>query len=363
MHIMYLVKRWEHHTRSGGYDALANTPGARVVTRPNPTGIPRIVARQVWKRTVDKSHLLDYRYEDWLAELKVMAAVGLTGWADVVHVLYGDEQLNVLLKYRSLLRRPLVATFHLPTSRTLDRFEADQERLLRGVDIAVAVSTNQLPGLERWFGRGRVVYVPHGIDTVCFTPDESIHRSRTVRLVSVGNCMRDWESLHRVMDECSALKLDVELDLVTQPEYFAFLTGCNKVKFHSGISEAELVSIYRKSDALLLPLLDATANNAILEAMACGTPVITTDVSGVQNYVGQDAGWLLPKGDVTSMVSLIKTICADREVAASKRYAARQQALKFDWTEIRLQLAAVYQTAITQKRNVGTSITRSALCD
>jgi len=363
MRIMYLMKRWEHHTHSGGYDALANTPGTRAVTRPKLKGIPRLVAREVWRRAVDKSDLLDYRYEDWLAELKVMAVVGFNGWPDVVHVLYGDEQLNVLLKYRSLLRRPLVATFHLPTSRTTERFEADHERILRGVDMAIAISTNQIAGLEKWFGPGRVVYVPHGIDTVCFTPDEAMRRTRPVRLVSVGHHMRDWESLHRVIDECNALKLDVELDLVTKPENFAFLAGCNKVHFHSGISEAELVYIYRNSDALLLPLVDATANNAILEAMACGTPVITTDIGGIPDYVGQDAGWLFPKGEVTNTVSLIQSICADREVAASKRNAARLQALKFDWARIRSQLTAVYEAAIAWRKNEGTSTARSTLCD
>jgi len=280
-----------------------------------------------------------------------------------VHVLYGDEQLNILLKYRSLLRRPLVATFHLPAWLTAERFEADHDRLMRGVDMAVAVSTSQVADLEKVFGPGRVVYVPHGIDTACFTPHDSTHRTGPVRLVSVGDNMRDWQSLHRVIDECNALKLEIELDLVTRQYNFAFLTGCDKVRFHSGISEAELVRIYRKADALLLPLTDATANNAVLEAMACGTPVITTDVGGIPDYVGREAGWLFPKGEVTSIVSLIQSICAYREVAASKRNAARRQALKFDWTRIRSQLADVYEAAIARRRTERPSGARSAVCD
>lgn len=361
MNVMYLVKRWEHHTRSGGYDVLANAPGARAVTRPDVKGLSGFVSRQIWKRTVDKSHLLDYRNEDWLAELKLLVR-GLNGWPDVVHVLYGDEQLNVLLNYRRLLRCPVVATFHLPTSRTTERFEADHERILGGVDFAIAISTSQVAGLENWFGSGRVAYVPHGIDTVSFTPGEMFRPTRRVRLASVGHHMRDWETMHRVIDECNALKLDVEIDVVTRPESFAFFAGCDNVHLRSGISEGELIEIYRNSDALLLPLEDATANNSILEAMACGAPVITTDVGGIRDYVGQDAGWLFPKGDVANIVELIKLLCSDRQVATNKRDAARRQALRFDWAQIQSQLATVYETAIARRKDEGTSGARSALC-
>ena len=122
----------------------------------------------------------------------------------VLHLLYGDEQLDVLLRRRRLLGCPLIATFHLPTTRDVVkmRFEQLQKNLLGGIDAAVVVSKSQLPDFQRWLGPERVVYIPHGIDTQRFCPDgRRLHRD-VVRLVIVGDHMRDLEAMHRIADEC-----------------------------------------------------------------------------------------------------------------------------------------------------------------
>lgn len=46
--------------------------------------------------------------------------------------------------------------------------------------------------------------------------------------------------------------------------------------------------MYQESD-LLVVLLDSTANNSLLEAMACGMPMVTTDLQGVRDYVARSA--------------------------------------------------------------------------
>ena len=80
--------------------------------------------RKTWKkRTNTGAYLLDYRLEDWLAEQQLLAKC-LLNPPDVVHVLFGDEQLDLLLRRRRMLRCPLVATFHLPAERVRRRFRA-----------------------------------------------------------------------------------------------------------------------------------------------------------------------------------------------------------------------------------------------
>ncbi len=349
MRVIYLEKRWEHHTQSGGYHALASAPSGKTIGRPDTGGSAHRFLRLVWRSLARPQYLVDYRYEDCLAELNLIFSSRFGANADVVHVLYGDEQLNLLLQYRLLLRCPLVATFHLPPTLVEERFTTNHRHILDRLDMAIVVSRSQIADFERWFGPDRVAFVPHGIDTEKFCPGASNPGTGPVRILTVGENMRDWESLHRILDECSALKLNVGFDVVTRPDRFAFLTGCRGVRLHANISEEELIALYRGADVLLLPLLDATANNALLESLACGTPVISTDVGGIRDYVDQNAGWLLGKGDVADSVRLIERICGNRDIVTDKRKNAREEALQFDWRRIRAELAVVYETTMRRR--------------
>lgn len=345
MDILCLAKRWQHHTASGGYDRLAREVGATVVRRAEVSGLSRRVLRRLW--TIGASdHLrrLNYRYEyeDFLAEGRLLAGTRFRK-PGVVHVLYGDEQLDLLLRLRWLLPSPLVASFHLPTLAVTDRFEKVHKHLLAGINAAIVVSRCQLNDFRSWFGRDRVVYVPHGIDTRRFCPSDRALPGNTIRLLIVGHHMRDWEATHRIIDECNARRLPVQIDAVLGKAWWPVFTGCANVRLHSGIAEDELIRLYRQADALLLPVVDSTANNAVLESLACGTPVISTSVGGIPDYVDEACGWLFGKGEISGIVELIDQFCGNRESAWSLRESARLKSLEFSWDRIAEQLAGVYQ--------------------
>jgi glycosyltransferase involved in cell wall biosynthesis len=344
MRITYLVKRWEHHTASGGYTPIARTVGGKIVSRSKAIGFMHRIGQSAWRRiSKPRPYLLDYTYGDWVAEWRVLLYAWLNR-PDVVHVLYGDEQLDVLLRRRRLLPCPLVATFHLPTWRVKARFEQQQKHLLGGIDMAIVVARSQIDDFEQWLGPNRVVYIPHGIDTDRFSPGDEMEKRPLLRLISVGEHMRDWESLHRIIDRCSTLKLPAEFEVIVGERHFPYFAGCENVRLHATISEEQLINLYRTSDALLLPLLDATANNALLESMACGTPVISTSIGGIPDYVNATAGWLFKKGEVRAIVELIKDLCDNRAIALSRRHGAREKSLEFDWRQIMTQMLAAYET-------------------
>jgi hypothetical protein len=152
MHVVCLAKRWQHHTESGGYDRLTREIGATLVQRPEASGLLHRVLRRLWRmRSRNNLYLLDYSYEDLLAEWRLLAKSRLRRPA-LVHVLYGDEQLDLLLRARWLLPCPLVASFHLPACRVACRFERHQKHLLGGIDAAIVVSRSQLKDFRCWLG-------------------------------------------------------------------------------------------------------------------------------------------------------------------------------------------------------------------
>ena len=97
--------------------------------------------------------------------------------------------------------------------------------------------------------------------------------------------MRDFEIAHYVADRCVHEGLDINIDVVLPKDRFSFFTGCANVNRHCKISDTALLELYRGADALFLPVTGGTANNAILEALASGTPVISTRIGGITDYV------------------------------------------------------------------------------
>ena len=230
-----------------------------------------------------------------------------------------------------------------PPHRVRVRFEEAQKHLLSGIDLAVVVARNQLQAYGNWLGTERVIYIPHGIDTDRFYPGERPPRRECVRLITAGNHMRDWKAIDKIMAQCEARKLEVRFDIVSSEHGLSNSAKLPNVHFHSRIPEEDLVRLYSEADALLLPVQDATANNSILEALACGTPVISTMVGGIPDYVDNTCGWLFEKSEVLEIVKLIGQICNEPEIASSRRAAARSKALSFSWERVAAKMRAVYQ--------------------
>ena len=76
------------------------------------------------------------------------------------------------------------------------------------------VSSGQIEGFKKWIGPGKVTYIPHGIDTELFSPGKrSADRSRVLVLI-VGVHLRDWEVVHKVIDQSDMLGLSINFHVV-----------------------------------------------------------------------------------------------------------------------------------------------------
>jgi glycosyltransferase involved in cell wall biosynthesis len=259
---------------------------------------------------------------------EIGAAIHMIGHrGSLYHVLYGDTDLCWLGRVRKVLGTYVVATFH-EAAEGLEYLKIDG-RLLESLDAVVLVSESQRSYFTRFISPERIFVVPHGVDTGFFHPSEKSHKEPIC--LTIGGHLRDFETFSRAIDRvhhvCPSVRfVAVGVHHGHEGPRFAH----HRVEFRNGISDDELRDLYQRASLAVFSFKQSTANNSVLEAMACGLPVVATDVGGVREYVG-DGGILCPRGDSDAMAEAMLDILGDRALAMQLSRTARSAALQFDY--------------------------------
>jgi len=272
----------------------------------------------------------------WLAEAEVLIQCAAEK-IDLVHFIDGEltgwlVPLTPPAVFKDGVRPTLVATFHQPPSLLKGMINAE---LLRRLDGVIALCDTQRKFLQCYIDPQRVFLIPHGVDTQFFHPPPRAFERPTreaVRLLLVGHWMRDLETAFAAIKHIRGAGLKLELTVVS-PRFPATMRDGDCV-VRSGVSDEALREAYWSADLLFLPLIDATANNAVLEAMACSLPVISTDVGGVKEAVGDEAGLLVTPGDARALADAVMKLARDPERRSAMGRAGRERAEWLDWSII-----------------------------
>jgi glycosyltransferase involved in cell wall biosynthesis len=98
------------------------------------------------------------------------------------------------------------------------------------------------------------------------------------------------------------------------------------VRFHGAQPPARVAELMREADVFVLPSRFENLPVVLLEAMACGLPVVATRVGGVPEIVDSSAGVLVPPGDVAALGSAISDVAGrlsdfDRAALAARAHS------------------------------------------
>lgn len=119
----------------------------------------------------------------------------------------------------------------------------------------------------------------------------------------------------------------------------------DRVHFVGYAPDAELPLWYNAASVLAFPSLYEGFGLPVVEAMACGTPVVAADVSSIPEAAGE-AGLLVDPRDVTALRDRITAVLRDADLAATMRAKGLQHARQFSWARAGRQTAAVYRRAL-----------------
>jgi glycosyltransferase involved in cell wall biosynthesis len=236
-----------------------------------------------------------------------------------------------------------------------------RKRLLRRVDTFVTLNQAIEAELAE-FGLGAVPYhrMPNGVDLTVFAPATG-HERRALRarlglpedlvlcafvgrltpqkapdLLLEAWAMGRWPEAHLVIVGDGPLRSQCEVGVASGP---------NKGQVTFAGATIDVASYLKAADLLVLPSRAEGMSNVILEAMACGLPVVATDVPGNREILGggDDAGLLVTSANPAGLAEAIGTLVGSAPLRREIGTAARSLVEKrFDIQRVVTQYLSLY---------------------
>ncbi len=347
-----VYERWRIvRRRRTGTNALASSldpARVRIDERIVPMGPGRLripfLAGAIERRARSRGHSA-YRWSDFRTEL-VALGLALRRRIDAVHFLDAEHSMLFFPGWRRRLGRlasktRILASFHQPPGileKTVD------PGIVRRADAVLAVSSEQADFLRALAPGADVRVLLLGVDTDAFSPPEAgpPAEGRPFRCLAGGVWLRDYDAFFRTARILGA-RAPGAFELHAVAGRLEIPAGLDNVVAHRDVPDAELLGLYRGADALFLPLKAATANNVLLEGMACGLPIVSSDLAAVREYAGNGGARLVKGNDPEAFASELEALRRDPDLRARMSRASRARALSLSWQNIAVEYARLYE--------------------
>ncbi len=123
----------------------------------------------------------------------------------------------------------------------------------------------------------------------------------------------------------------------------------DRVHFPGFIADEDLPALYRSASLFAFPSLYEGFGLPLLEAMACGVPVVASNASSLPEVVGE-AGLLVEPTDVEGMARAMARLLSDRPLREALVRRGLDQARRFTWSKAAEQLVALYRRLLSDDR-------------
>jgi len=262
---------------------------------------------------------------------------------DVIPLLFPDhaprsKKARVFPLYRALMRE---------IGRRADTLVTDSQASARDIIRTLAIPTTRADRVRTVHCGVSQRFVPPTAPAPARPPSEP----RRLLYVGRADPYKNLTTLIRVLARVrESLPIPVELVIAGAPDprypeatQLAHELGLTPhVRWTGYLSDDDLVRLYQTSDALVHCSRYEGFGLQVVEAMACGLPVVCSNAGSLPEVAG-DAALLAAPDDVTALARHVETILTQPAVAADLRRRGLQQASRFTWRQTATKILRLYE--------------------
>ena len=202
--------------------------------------------------------------------------------------------------------------------------------------------------------------VLNGIDLDSFTRDERVEQKpyRIITTASADVPLKGLkfliEAMTEIIEEIPEAHLMVLGRAKEKGDIAKQISRLNleeKISFHSGLSQSEVVSLYSSSHICVIPPLYEGFGFGAGEAMACGLPLISTQSGGLKEVIGQEAV-IIEAASSEAIIKAVKDLFSNKEKQLALSRAGRKRMEKeFNWMKAAEAYEKIYSKTIKEFHN------------
>ena len=334
-------------------------------------------------------HLLIEHVDEFVAGVRDFAAREDLHY-DAMHAHYWLSGVAARKLQAEWQDAPIVQMFHTlgamknrvargVSEREIDARIAAEAELMHSVSRVVASTPRDKQQMVELYGAPaeRIAVIPPGVDTALFHPVPNArarewigaYDEKTVLFVGRIDPVKGIDTWFRAMrlvveaDPSLRTRMCVCLiggDMDDDADPDSELTRLEELKEELGIgdvvtflgsrAQTSLPFYYSAADAVVMPSRYESFGLVALEAMACGTPVVASDVGGLSFIVrAGETGFLVPEGDEEAFAACISKILRHPELRDQLGARGVEVAQDYAWPVIAGKIAELYREVLSEK--------------
>ena len=256
--------------------------------------------------------------------------------------MWADHDLGYLDLLLDRRRHRLVGSFHNCDDTFVHTIRFPGR--LRKFDAIILMSrTQEAFFLNHGVDPARLHVVPHGVDSDYFHPIESHAPQELFTVLAAGGYRRNFPLLREV---CLRLKdhPGIRVEVIAPPAFRRLFEDLPNVRFRSGVEDADFLKAYQTASCLIQTVENSTANNVIVEAMACGQPVVAERIGGIPEYIDSTCSILTEPGDADALGGAVLELQRSPARRQALSEGARKRAETLDWKIIAARMREIYES-------------------